>query len=68
MLKKYRIVKLIYENRLVGMKETWALQKRVGMFFWVTVSKCDSKEQCKTFWKNTKDLQREKVVRVVEQL
>lgn len=63
-MKNYRIVVLSYEHPLAGMKRIYALQKRIGIFFWYTVAKCDSLEQCKTVHKNTKD-KKERVINVI---
>ena len=54
-LNRYRIVKIEYDHVFVGRKVTWGLQKRIGLFFWYTVTMCDSLAQCRTYYENTKD-------------
>lgn len=54
-LNRYRIVKIEYDHVFVGRKVTWGLQKRIGLFFWYTVTMCNSLAQCRTYYKNTKD-------------
>lgn len=63
-MKNYRIVVVEYDHFFVGRKKTYALQKRIGLFFWYTVTHCDSVAQCKTYHKNTKDKE-EKLINVL---
>lgn len=66
-MKNTRIVVLEYENFFCGMKKTYALQRRIGLFFWYTVTKCDSVAQCLAYHKNTKNKE-EKLINVLRYL
>lgn len=66
-MKNYRIVIVEYEHPLVGMKKTFALQKRIGLFFWYTVAHCDSLSQCRTYYENTKN-RRENLIKILVKL
>jgi len=68
-MKNYRIAMIVYEHQIssVGFKRAYALQKRIGGFFWYTVMKCDSKNQCKTVYNNVRD-KKDKVIRVLDYL
>lgn len=63
-MKNYRIAIVEYEHALVGMKKTYALQKRIGLFFWYTVVHCDSVTQCLTYYDNTKN-KKETIINVL---
>lgn len=63
-MKKYRVAIVEYDHFFVGKKKTYALQKRIGFFFWYTVTYCDSVTQCLTYYDNTKNKE-EKLINVL---
>lgn len=63
-MKSYRIAIVEYDHPLAGKKKTYALQKRIGIFFWYTVTKCDSVQQCLTVYDNTK-YNKERIIHVL---
>lgn len=65
--KKHRIALVEYDHSFLGKKRAYALQRRVGIFFWHTVTYCDSVSQCLTYYKNTKD-KKEKLINVLRSL
>lgn len=64
-MKNYRISIVEYEHPLVGMKRTYAAQRRIGLFFWYTMTYCDSKQQAETYIKNVRGKKKEKLVNVL---
>lgn len=66
-MKKYRIAVVEYDNFFCGKKKTYAYQRRIGLFFWYTVTKCDSIGQCLAYHKNTKGKE-EKLIDVLRYL
>lgn len=64
-MKNYRIAIVEYEHFLVGMKKTYAAQKRIGLFFWYTMTYCDSKQQAETYIKNVRGKKKEKLINVL---
>lgn len=63
-MKNYRLVILEYDHFLGGKKKTYALQKRIGLLFWYTVVRCDSVDQCLTYYDNTKN-KKETIINVL---
>lgn len=64
-MKNYRIVIVEYEHFFSGMKRTYAAQKRIGLFFWYTMTYCDSKYQAETYIKNVRKKKKEKIINVL---
>lgn len=66
-MKNYRIAIVEYDHPLAGKKKSYALQKRIGFFFWYTHTKCDSVDQCLTVYDNVKD-KKEKIINVLRRI
>lgn len=64
-MKNYRIAIVEYEHFFVGMKRTYAAQRRIGLFFWYTMTYCDSKQQAETYIKNVRGKKKEKLINVL---
>lgn len=63
-MKNFRVVRVEYDHPLVGTKETYALQRRIGFFFWYSVYHCDSVTQCMACYRNVKN-KKERIIRVL---
>lgn len=67
-MKNYRIVLVEYDHPFLKAKKvTHALQKRIGIFFWYTVARCDSMSQCLTVYRNTKG-KKERIVKTLQKM
>lgn len=64
-MKKYRIAIVEYDHALIGMKRTYAVQKRIGLFFWYTMVYCDLKSQAEYYITNNKKRKKEKLINVL---
>lgn len=62
-MKNYRIVLVEYDFRF-GQRRTYALQKRVGLFFWITEARGNTVTQCLEIHRNIKG-RKEKIINVL---
>ncbi|WBF77705.1 hypothetical protein A73_249 [Escherichia phage A73] len=63
-VNRYRIVLIEYNHTHAGKKVTYALQKRIGFFFWYTMTKCDSKSQTEYYYSKVKD-KSDKLIKII---
>lgn len=64
-MKNYRLAVVEYDHALIGMKRTYAAQKRIGLFFWYTMAYCDSKQQAEYYIKQKMKRKKEKLIDVL---
>ena len=65
-MKNIRIAKVEWVTAFGVVRETYAVQRRIGFFFWYTVARCESISMCLTYIKNTINKPSDKVVKVLE--
>lgn len=64
-MKNFRISVVEYEHPFAGMKKTFALQRRIGVFFWYTVTRCDRESECLVVYKNIIKKKEERLINVL---
>ena len=65
LLSKHRIVKVRWETPFGVERITPSVQKRVAIFWWVTLTHCESVKQAMTYIKNIEKRKPEKVLGVI---
>ncbi len=64
-MAKYRIVSLRWWTAFDEPVTTPAVQKRVGFFWWVTLTRCESVKQAFTYIRNVEKKKPDKVLGVI---
>lgn len=64
-MKNFRIAVVEYEHPTAGMKKTFALQRRIGVFFWYTVARCNREAECFCVYKSIIGRKKERFINVL---
>ncbi len=61
----YRIAIVEWQTAFGEMRRTPPVQMRVGFFWWVTVTHCETVSQCKTYIRNVSKKKQDRLIQVV---
>lgn len=65
-MSKYRVVNVIRYTPFGDAVACPAVQVRVGFFWWVTLTHCESVRQCETYISNVRKRKKDKFLRVIK--